>query len=358
MKVSDFDYHLPPERIAQAPAEPRDSARLFAHALAPDRSEHTVVSQLASLITGGDLVVVNDTRVRHARLYAVRASGGEVELLLLERLQPALWRALARPAARLKPGEELAIAGGELLARAIERDADGVAWRIDLYAPNGSREGLEELIEVHGAPPLPPYIRRSRNDREQIERDRERYQTIFAAEPGAVAAPTAGLHFTQRLVDELAALGVQFARVTLHVGEGTFKPVTVEDTREHAMHSERFELSPSTVEAVELCRARGGRVLAVGTTCVRVLESCADERGQLRAQSGSTRLFLTPGAPFRVVDALLTNFHLPRSTLLMLVAAFAGRERILRLYEEAIALGYRFYSYGDAMLLTDRPGER
>lgn len=358
MKVADFDFHLSPERIAQIAAEPRDSARLFVHDVGADRSEHRVVRDLASLVTGGDLIVVNDTRVRSARLFARRASGGAVELLLLERLADGSWRALVRPASRLKPGEALLIEGGGLVARALERDGDGVAWRIDLCAPDGARDEVEALIEQHGEPPLPPYIRRPRGDAERTAQDRERYQTIFADQTGAVAAPTAGLHFTQRLVDELAALGVEFARVTLHVGEGTFKPIAVEDTRDHAMHSERFTLSQAAVDAIDLCRSRGGRVLAVGTTSVRVLESCCDETGRLRAQSGQTKLFLTPGAPFRVVDSLLTNFHLPRSTLLMLVAAFAGRERILRLYAEAIERGYRFYSYGDAMLLSGRARDR
>jgi S-adenosylmethionine:tRNA ribosyltransferase-isomerase len=354
MKVSDFDFELDPERIAQSALEPRDAARLLAHDLAAGTSEHLAVRDLASLLTCGDLVVVNDTRVRSARLFARRASGGAVELLLVERLAPDVWRALVRPAARIRPGEVLEIEGGGLIARALERDSDGVAWRVDLTDPRGSRADVDALIERFGQPPLPPYIHRPREAVEETEHDRERYQTIFAREVGAVAAPTAGLHFTQRLVDELAALGVEFARVTLHVGEGTFKPVSVDDTREHVMHAERFTLPQETVDALELCRARGGRVLAVGTTSVRVLESCADERGHLRAQSGETRLFLTPGAPFRVVDALLTNFHLPRSTLLMLVAAFAGRERVLRLYAEAIERGYRFYSYGDAMLLHGR----
>jgi S-adenosylmethionine:tRNA ribosyltransferase-isomerase len=354
MKVSDFDFELPPERIAQSPAEPRDSARLFAHDLAADASEHVHVRDLARLVTGCDLIVVNDTRVRSARLFARRPSSGAVELLLLERLAVDRWRALVRPAARIKPGEELEVEGGGLIARALERDRDGVAWQIDLFAPGGARDQLEALIERFGQPPLPPYIRRSRADAAQNAADRERYQTIFARELGAVAAPTAGLHFTPRLVDEISALGVEFARVTLHVGEGTFKPVTASDTHEHVMHSERFTLSQATVDAIELCRVRGGRVLAVGTTTVRVLESCADEHGRLRAQSGETRLFLTPGSHFRVVDALLTNFHLPRSTLLMLVSAFAGRERTLRLYREAVERAYRFYSYGDALLLYNR----
>jgi S-adenosylmethionine:tRNA ribosyltransferase-isomerase len=354
VNVSDFDYVLPPERIAQEPASPRDAARLLAHHLRADRSEHRHVRDLDALLAPGDLLVVNDTRVRCARLVGRRASGGAVELLLLEREGARRWRALARPAARLKPGERLELEGGALLATLVgrRRAPDGdpePEWRLELDVPAG--EDVEVALERHGRMPLPPYIRRPRGEDPQRDADRESYQTLFAREPGAVAAPTAGLHFTPALLERLATRGVERASVTLHVGEGTFKPVTSEDTEDHVMHAESYTLPQATVEAVERCRTRGGRVVAVGTTCVRTLESCADEQGRLRAGSGTTRLFLVPGARFRVVDALLTNFHLPRSTLLMLVSAFAGHERVLRLYREAVEQGYRFYSYGDAMLL-------
>jgi S-adenosylmethionine:tRNA ribosyltransferase-isomerase len=353
MQVSEFDYALPPERIAQRALEPRDSARLFVHDVARDASEHLQVRDLERVLRAPDLLVVNDTRVRSARLLGRRASGGAVELLLVERDAAGRWRALARPGGRLKPGERVELEGGALVARMLERAVgdDGGAWWLELADARATGLALDELIERHGRAPLPPYIARPRGDDSERETDRARYQTVFARELGAVAAPTAGLHFTPELLERLAARGVERASVTLHVGEGTFKPVTVDDTDQHVMHAERYTLPSATVAAVERCRARGGRVVAVGTTSVRVLESCADERGTLRAGEGSTRLFLVPGERFRVVDALLTNFHLPRSTLLMLVAAFAGRERVLRLYAEAIERGYRFYSYGDAMLL-------
>jgi S-adenosylmethionine:tRNA ribosyltransferase-isomerase len=352
VKVAEFDYSLPEGAIAQEPASPRDAARLLVHDVARDRTEHARVRELDRWLRAGDLLVVNDTRVRNARLVGRRASGGAVELLLLEALErpgATLWRALLRPAAKLKPGERIELEGGALAARMEER-GEGGEWRLRLEAPGP----LEEAIERAGRAPLPPYIRRPRGEDALRERDRAWYQTPFARELGAVAAPTAGLHFTPELLERLERAGVERAAVTLHVGEGTFQPVTAADTREHRMHAERYLLPEATAEAVERCRARGGRVVAVGTTSVRTLETCAAGGGTVRAAAGETRLFLEPGARFRVVDALLTNFHLPRSTLLMLVSAFAGRERVLRLYREALEQGYRFYSYGDAMLLHGR----
>lgn len=351
MKVSDFDYELPPERIATHPASPRDAARLFVHRRAADASEHLCVRDLPRLLEPGDLLVVNDTRVRSARLLGRRASGGAVELLLVDRTAQGLWRSLVKPAGRLKPGERIELEQGALRARLVERAraADGSLapeWWLELEGDGD----VEELLDRHGRMPLPPYILRARGAAPDVPADREAYQTVYAREPGAVAAPTAGLHFTPELLAALEARGVERASVTLHVGMGTFQPVSVGDTDAHRMHSERYELSEPTVRAVEAARARGGRVVAVGTTSVRVLESCADEGGRLRAGRGETALFLVPGARFRVVDALLTNFHLPSSTLLMLVSAFAGRERVLRLYAEAVERGYRFYSYGDAQL--------
>jgi S-adenosylmethionine:tRNA ribosyltransferase-isomerase len=352
MKVSDFDYELPPERIAQAPVSPRDAARLFVHDVGRDASEHRTVADLPEILRPGDLVVVNDTRVRAARLVGRRASGGAVEVLLLEPLDGARWRALVRPAGKLRAGERVSLEGGALEARLVARAGrESGEWRLDLADPRASGLPIEELIERAGRAPLPPYIRRPRGDDPRRDADLREYQTVFARELGAIAAPTAGLHLTEALLARLAARGIERASVTLHVGEGTFRPVVVEDTGAHVMHAERFALPQATVDAVARCRARGGRVVAVGTTAVRVLESCCDARGELRAGAGETTLFLVPGARFRAVDALVTNFHLPRSTLLMLVSAFAGRERVLRLYREAIALGYRFYSFGDAMLL-------
>ncbi|MDF1799574.1 MAG: tRNA preQ1(34) S-adenosylmethionine ribosyltransferase-isomerase QueA [Planctomycetota bacterium] len=376
MLVSDFDYELPRELIAQEPAERRESARL--------------------LVAGADLsasLVVNDTRVRRARLFARRPSGGRVELFFLgpEPGQPAVWRALANPARKLRVGEHLSIelpgacpqapkgeaqgdpteafAEGwcleplERLPHDAEPDKPGPTWVLAFrHAPDSAGDqaadpaAIEALFERAGHVPLPPYITRHQGqgaaEAEHEAKDAERYQTVFARELGAVAAPTAGLHLTEELLGRLEARGVERASVTLHVGLGTFAAVEVEDTREHPMHAERYHLSQATVDAVARTRARGGRVVCVGTTSVRVLESSVDATGQLRAGSGSTRLFLTPGARFHVCDRLLTNFHLPKSTLLMLVAAFVGRELALGLYAQAIAERYRFYSYGDAMLLT------
>jgi len=368
MKLSDFDYELPPRAIAQEPAAIRDQARLLVHERACDLSHHRRVFELEEFLRPGDLLVVNDTRVLRARLFARRKSGGRVELLLVQpdavqrdAVQPGAgqagtWSALVHPARRLREGECLALEGARdsvrLVARA--RAADGTAgmeWSVRFEAPDGALLEPTHIMERAGHVPLPPYVERADD-----ERDAARYQTVYARSPGAVAAPTAGLHFTPELLARLAEQGIARAALTLHVGPGTFQPVKSEQVEEHVMHAERYDLPEETAAAVRAARARGGRIVAVGTTVVRVLESCvapggAAERGELVPGSGSTRLFLSPGARFRVVDALLTNFHLPRSTLLMLVCAFAGRERTLRLYREALEQGYRFYSYGDAMLL-------
>jgi len=364
VKTSDFDYELPSERIAQASAEPRDSARLLVCERASGAVRHRRVRDLPEELAAGDLLVVNDTRVLPARLEVRRASGGAVELLFLEPSEAGdpsragarpPWRALVRPARKLRPGEELAGAGG-LVARALARERDpggeaGAVWTVALSDPARPERGVEELLERHGRMPLPPYVARAHGGDPRDEADREAYQTLFAEHRGAVAAPTAGLHFTPELVGRLEAAGVARASVTLHVGLGTFQPVAVEDLEAHRMHAERYVLPEATARAVEAARARAARVVAVGTTTVRVLESCAADDGRLRPGGGATRLFLRPGTRFRAIDALLTNFHLPRSTLLMLVSALLGRERTLELYAEAIRREYRFYSYGDAMLI-------
>ncbi len=353
MRLSDFDFELPQECVAQQPAAQRDRARLLVHERATDTSHHREVLDLSEFLRPGDLLVVNDTRVLRARLYARRASGGRIELLLLEPAldAPPSWSALVTPARRLRAGERLALEGAPLrvllLARTAHPDGSpGMVWRVQLEDAAGVALDPTLAMERVGHVPLPPYVLRGDD-----ERDAARYQTVYASEPGAVAAPTAGLHFTPELLARLAERGIERAALTLHVGPGTFQPVKSEDVSGHRMHAERYVLPQTTVEAVARTRARGGRVVAVGTTVVRVLESCIGEHGELVAGRGSTRIFLVPGARFRAVDALFTNFHLPRSTLLMLVCAFAGRERVLRLYREAIAAGYRFYSYGDAMLL-------
>ena len=350
MNVSDFDFELPPHCIAQEPAAARDASRLLAHDVPRDLTDHLRFRDLPDQLRAGDLLVLNDTRVLSARLFARRRSGGSVELLFLEPQahSPGVWRTLANPARKLRAGELLDAADGALEVRMIERV--GMEWTAVLRSRDDPELGTEELLERHGVMPLPPYVERPRGAAEEAA-DRVRYQTIFAREPGAVAAPTAGLHFTDELFARLQEHDVARAFITLHVGPGTFRPVKVDRTEDHEMHSERFALPAETVQAIHATRRRGGRVVAVGTTAVRVLESVAARRGELVPCTGDTDLFLVPGARFRVVDGLLTNFHLPRSTLLMLVSAFAGRERVLRLYGEAVEAGYRFFSYGDAMLL-------
>jgi S-adenosylmethionine:tRNA ribosyltransferase-isomerase len=345
LRVSDFDYHLPPERIATRPAEPRDHARLFVLDRATQRHEHHLVADLPQLLHPSDLLVLNDTRVRPWRLRGRRATGGAVECLLL-RLQEQRGEAFVKPSKRLRAGDWLDMEAGALSLLLVE-PLGGGRWSVELTARDGD---VATTLERVGRAPLPPYI--PRDGREDAGLDRERYQTVFARVPGAVAAPTAGLHFTPSLLERLVAMGVGIAYVTLHVGEGTFAPVRAAVVEEHQMHAEAYDLPSATAAAIDAARARGGRVVAVGTTSCRVLETCArDDRG-VTPGAGASRLFLHPGRPLRVVDALLTNFHLPQSTLLMLVAAFAGREPILAAYREAIDRGYRFYSFGDAMLIV------
>ena len=366
MKLSDFAYDLPRDLIADEPAPERDGARLLVHDVPADRTEHVLFRDLTRFLVAGDLLVLNDTRVVPTRLLGRRDSGGRVEFLLLESSAPGLWSAFVNPARKPKVGERIPLEGGALVAEMIERPAGsdgrpGMEWTLRLLGPDGRGGDDLALLEAHGRVPLPPYV--DRDDEQSApgsahaRQDRERYQTVFATRAGAVAAPTAGLHFTPELLTSLSAAGVEQATVTLHVGPGTFRPVKVDDPREHRMHAEAFHLPPATAQAVEQTKARGGRVVAVGTTSVRVLESCARGSGPLGPgdlvpTEGRTDLFLYPGRELRVVDALVTNFHLPASTLLMLVSAFAGRERILGLYREAVRRRYRFYSFGDAMFLN------
>jgi len=341
LETSDFDYALPASAIAQRPVA-RGRSRLLV-VDAEGEARHRTVGELPELLRPGDLLVVNDTRVLAARLHGRRRpSGGRIELLLVEKVGERTWEVLARPARRARPGTVIELEGG--LAAAVTALGEGGRRRVRFGAE------VEPHLERFGHVPLPPYIRRG----DEAE-DRTSYQTVFARHPGAIAAPTAGLHFTPELLARLEARGIRRAAVTLHVGLGTFQPVTVEDVAEHRMHAERYHVSSDTAAAVRAARAAGGRVVAVGTTVVRTLESVVDDRGEVRAGEGRTELFITPGFRFRAVDVLITNFHLPRSTLLMLVSAFAGRERVLAAYEEAVARGYRFYSYGDAMFL-ERPG--
>jgi S-adenosylmethionine:tRNA ribosyltransferase-isomerase len=354
MRVDLFDFDLPEELIALRPARPRDSARLL---LAPREGpfEDRSVRDAPSLLRPGDLLVFNDTRVIPARLAGVRVreeAGVAVEATLLRRLSPSLWTALARPGKRLREGdrirfgapEERACLMGALDATVAAKGEDGeITLAFDLAGP-----ALDSAIAAAGAMPLPPYIAGRRAPDEDDQRD---YQTVYAARDGAVAAPTAGLHFTPELLARLDAAGVERTHVTLHVGAGTFLPVKAEDTADHVMHAEWREIPAATADAVNRAKAEGRRVIAIGTTALRSLESAADESGRVRAERGETSIFITPGYRFRVADGLWTNFHLPRSTLFMLVAAFAGLERIKAVYAHAIAQRYRFYSYGDASLL-------
>lgn len=355
MNVSDFDYDLPDEAIAQASVEPRDAARLLVAGRREGEPVHARFRDLPAYLGPGDTLVVNDVRVRAARLRGRRATGGNVEILLLERVDAApsgegreTWDAWLKAARKPRTGESIEIATGRDGFRAVVEGRDEERFRLRLEADTGT---VEASIERHGTMPLPPYIRRRVDDGLETT-DRVRYQTMFANRTGAVAAPTAGLHFTPRVVDALEAAGVTLARVTLEVGPGTFRPVRVDRVEDHAMHAERFALSPDVADAIADTRRRGGRVVAVGTTVVRTLEARAVPGGGVSPGTGATDLFIVPGYRFRVVDAMVTNFHLPRSTLLMLVSAFSTRERILELYRAAIERGYRFYSYGDAMMLT------
>ncbi|MEN8160202.1 MAG: tRNA preQ1(34) S-adenosylmethionine ribosyltransferase-isomerase QueA [Myxococcota bacterium] len=339
-RLADYDFALPPERIAQQPLAERDAARLLVLDRHDGATEHRVVRDLPALLRAGDLLVANATRVEPARLRGHKQSGGRAEALLLgPAARPGEWRALVRARA-LRVGTKLVFErGADALEAEVTALADG--GEVTLACPP------DRSPYALGETPLPPYIRR---DEAQPE-DAERYQTVFARVPGAVAAPTAGLHLTEALLAALASAGIGFAELVLHVGPGTFRPLREADLAAGRLHAETFELPAETAAAIARARERGGRVVAVGTTSVRVLEARARDDGTVEPGHGETDLFLRPGRRFRVVDALLTNFHLPRSSLLLLVAAFAGREPILAAYQEAIAAGYRFYSYGDAMLI-------
>ncbi len=345
MRTSDFSYDLPPELIAQRPAACRDHSRLLCLQRATGSASHRVFSELTSLLRDGDRLVINDTRVRPARVYCRRDSGGRVEVLFLAPRADGSWTALVRPGRSMRAGSEAGVEGcpqDRLKVDEVLPDGERVISIID----KSLHDSIETVMETHGLPPLPPYVARPAEPG-----DRERYQTVYAREPGAVAAPTAGLHFTPALMESLEASGIAISRLTLHVGLGTFKPVTEEDPLRHEIHTEWFHLPDATVRDIVQTKQDGGRVVAVGTTSVRVLEYCWRGGSPRGAQRGNCDLYILPGFEFRVVDALITNFHLPRSTLLMLVSAFAGRERVLRAYQEAVEKRYRFYSYGDAMFI-------
>ncbi len=347
MHIDELDYDLPDELIAQVPADRREDARLLVLDRASGALHHRHVVDIPDLLHPGDLLVANDTRVLPARLFAVRDTGGHVEIFLLEAATGGAWRALVRARGTLRPGEELAIQDDGAV-RLLASEGSG-QWLVE-----GVHDDLDALMDRAGRMPLPPYIRREPHGDERDALDRERYQTVYASQGGAVAAPTAGLHLSMDTLELIASMGAELAHVTLHVGLGTFSPVRAERITDHTMHPERYEISEYTAAAVRAAKAEGRRVICVGTTTVRALEGAAavSADGLPEPGGGHTDLFITPGYEFRVVDALLTNFHLPRSTLIALVGAFAGLERLLDTYGVAVQERYRFYSYGDAMFVA------
>ncbi len=342
MKVSDFDYELPEELIAQTPLDKRDESRLLVYHRNSKAAEHCIFSDIEDYLQPGDCLVVNDTKVIPARLLGSREdTGGRMEFVLLSRENDDTWRVLVKPGRRAKIGSRFVFGDGLLKAEVLDKTEEG--GRIVRFFFDGV---FEEVLDQAGIMPLPPYIH------EELK-DKNRYQTVYARHSGSAAAPTAGLHFTPELLKRLKEKGVNFAKVTLHVGLGTFRPVKVENIQEHIMHKEKFEVSREAAEVINEAKRSGKRIIAVGTTSLRTLESISDDNGMIHAGSGETGIFIYPGYRFKVVDALITNFHLPRSTLLMLVSAMTGREEILQMYQEAIARRYRFFSFGDAMFITD-----
>ncbi len=340
MKRTDFFYELPPELIAQTPLEKRDDSRLLCLDKTTGRTEHRRFCELPDLLRPGDCLVLNDSRVIPARLLGTRPSGGAVEVLLLRDLGGSRWECLTRPGRKTPPGTNISFGDGSVTAVVTDTAEDGK--KILTFSYEGIF--LEQLDRL-GQMPLPPYIR------EKLD-DPERYQTVYSRAPGSAAAPTAGLHFTNELLDKIRGRGIETAFVTLHVGLGTFRPVKEDEIEDHPMHAEYCEIPPETAETVNRTRASGGRIVSVGTTSCRTLESFAHEDGTLPAAGGWTDIFIYPGYRFKIVDALVTNFHLPESTLIMLVSALAGRENVLRAYAEAVEQRYRFFSFGDAMFIS------
>lgn len=343
MRTDDFDYDLPTGRIAQAPAEPRDACRLLVLHRETGGIEHRVFSDVGELLRRGDLLVVNETRVLPARLRGVKQDGGaQVELLLLRERGADTWECLVRPGRRMKPGTRVVVGNGEAIASVVGASDESGTRLVQFSAREGR---FVDVLHRLGEVPLPPYITRPLDDP-------EKYQTVYGTDERSAAAPTAGLHFTTGLLDRLVHEGIHLARVELDVGLDTFRPVSEDDPERHHIHTEHFRVNEQTAAAVAECRERGGRVIAVGTTSVRALESAWDEEaGAVRAAEGSTSLFILPGYRFHAVDAMITNFHVPRSTLLMMISAFAGRDHVLSAYEVALAEEYRFLSFGDAMFI-------
>lgn len=348
MKTQDLDYNLPPELIAQRPADVRSESRLLVLQRDSGKITDSSFSKIGDFLRAGDCLVLNDTKVLPARFFARRVTGGKLEGLFLSEDSTGIWEVMLKGAAKVKIGERIVLKNktGENLceAQVQEKQGEGL-FRLKISCDRG----CESILDKIGFAPLPPYIKRG-DDTKQADIDIERYQTVYAAQAGAVAAPTAGLHFTKDLIKQLKAKGVKFAHVTLHVGVGTFKPITTETLEEHKMHSEKFWIDENAANLINETKKNEGRIIAVGTTSVRTLESAA-EQGRAKAMSGSTGIFIKPGYEFKIVDAMITNFHLPKSTLLALVGAFAGLDKIFSAYSHAIEQRYRFYSYGDAMMI-------
>lgn len=340
MKTSDFYYDLPPELIAQDPLQDRSASRLLVLDKESGKIEHHMFREIAGYLEPGDCLVINDTKVIPARLLGEKAdTGAKVEVLLLKRKENDIWETLVKPGRKMRPGTKVSFGNGLLTAEVMDVVEEGN--RLIQFHYDGI---FEEILDKLGQMPLPPYITH------QLK-ERERYNTVYAKHEGSAAAPTAGLHFTPELLRKIEEKGVDIARVTLHVGLGTFRPVKVEEVTEHHMHSEFYQISEEAAEKINRAKSGGGRVICVGTTSCRTIESAADEQGHLRACSGWTEIFIYPGYRFKVLDGLITNFHLPESTLIMLVSALAGREQVLAAYEEAVRERYRFFSFGDAMYI-------
>ncbi|MDT8317618.1 MAG: tRNA preQ1(34) S-adenosylmethionine ribosyltransferase-isomerase QueA [bacterium] len=341
MKTSDFDYLLPEELIAQSPPASRGASRLLVFHREKGRISHKSFSDIINLFDEGDLLVFNDTKVIPARLFGHKETGGRIELLLIREIEEDLWECMLKSSKGSKVGMTFSLGEGDDLIRALVVDRKEGSAIVKL----SSAGGVKEMINKVGRMPLPPYVKR-----DAVKEDEERYQTIYASKEGAVAAPTAGLHFTPELMQGLKEKGVDSAMITLHVGPGTFQPVRVDDLENHRMHSEHFQISESVAKKINEVKERGGRVIAVGTTTVRTLES-SNDKGKVLPNEGETDIFVRPGSRFNVVDCMITNFHLPKSTLFMLVSAFAGTANMKKVYEEAVLEKYRFFSYGDAMLI-------
>lgn len=340
MKTSDFFYELPEELIAQDPLEDRTASRLLVLDKKTDKLEHKIFSDVIDYLKQGDCLVINNTRVIPARLIGEKeGTGGKVEILLLKRLKNDIWETLVKPGKKLRPGARVTFGDGRLKAEIMEIAEEGNRLVKFYY------EGIfEEILDSLGEMPLPPYITHKLEDKEM-------YQTVYAKFNGSAAAPTAGLHFTNELLEKIRQKGIKIASVTLHVGLGTFRPVKVEDVNNHHMHTEWYEVNKEAADIINETKKNGGRVICVGTTSCRTIESVADEDGLMSAKTGETDIFIYPGYKFKVMDGLITNFHLPESTLVMLVSAFAGKERVLSAYETAVKEKYRFFSFGDAMIL-------